>query len=645
MFCLNHQTPVCVSTEESKAVLLAVEDLKRDLCRLLDGAPTPGQEMPAICIATAPEGAFGVMPPEKYESFAVSVSEKGVRIVGSDALGTIYGIYDFEEKCLGIDPMMQFSDLFPACRKEICLEDIFYTDAPGCTRYRGWFLNDEDLLTDFKAGGGTREIDYPFYDHVMHPDVLNMVIESALRCKINLLIPSSFVDIMNPDEERLIRAVTDRGLYITQHHVEPMGVSWFSAARYMKKQGLPENVSFLSNREKMEEIWREYAKRWAKYRNHVIWQLGLRGKADRAVWKSDSTIPMDGASRGAIITDAIGTQYHILREVLGTEDFASTMTLWLEGAELYGKGYLKVPEGVTVIFSDIGQDQMFGEDFFATPRLPGHTYGVYYHAGFWGNGPHLAEACHPEKMRYSYALAKGQNSLYYSILNVANLREMHRSAHLNAAIVRDPDAFDFDRYMRERYAFLFGNAGEKVLRETRRYYDAFADMGEEAMQYLCKRDNFYYHRYEKLPFKHYVATDGVFRSIARDLFRGRERLEVDCREGLIESAEKFEALCADWRKLRDELPENAREYFDIYYLLQAEHMLCMTRWICAYLPMHRVRSEGGDWKPMAQTAAEPLRRILELRKIAARGKWQGWYNGDKKIGVEALIRLTTENIY
>ncbi len=642
MLCLDGKTPVLIAADAPQALRLAAADLERDLARLFGGRRVCSKA-PAIRITVGASLAGHTLTAR--ESFAVCVGDEGVQICGADVLGAVYGVYDFEYRLLGIDPMTRFSGLFPSRCERLALPPVSYTEAPAETRYRGWFLNDEDLLTDFKAGGGVREIDYPFYGHVMHTDVLDMVLETALRCKMNLIIPSSFVDIMNPDEEKLVKAVIARGLYITQHHVEPMGVSWFSAAKYMRGQGLPENVSFLANREKMQEIWQAYAERWAVYRTQVVWQLGLRGKADRAVWKSDGSMPMDAAARGAIITDAIRTQHDILRRVLGADDFASTVTLWLEGAELYGKGYLQVPWGTTVVFSDVGYDQMFGEDFFTTPRMQDATYGVYYHAGFWTNGPHLAEACHPEKMRYAYARARERSSLYYSILNVANLRELHRSAHLNSVIVWEGKSFDFDRYMTKRYAFLFGRSGADVLRGLYRYYDCFAELGEDAVRQLCLRDGFYYRAYGPLPFKRFLSSDGVLRSIARDLYRGRERAEVLCEERLVESAAKFYALCNDWERLREELTDGVRDYFDVSCLLQAEYMLAMTKWLLGYLRMHRIKQTGGDRQAAAEAAAAPLRAILHRREIAQRGEWQGWYRGDGKIGVESLIRLTVEDIY
>jgi Glycosyl hydrolase family 115 len=54
-------------------------------------------------------------------------------------------------------------------------------------RCRGWFINDEDHLTEWKTFEGRRNNDYKHYARVMHPDVLDKVIETALRLRMNMM--------------------------------------------------------------------------------------------------------------------------------------------------------------------------------------------------------------------------------------------------------------------------------------------------------------------------------------------------------------------------------------------------------------------------------------------------------------------------
>ena len=52
---------------------------------------------------------------------------------------------------------------------------------------------------------------------------------------MNLVIPASFLDIDNPPEKMLADCVARRGIYLSQHHLEPLGVSHFTLENYCKK--------------------------------------------------------------------------------------------------------------------------------------------------------------------------------------------------------------------------------------------------------------------------------------------------------------------------------------------------------------------------------------------------------------------------
>ena len=72
-------------------------------------------------------------------------------------------------------------------------------------------------------------------------------------------------------------------------------------------------------------------------------QLGLRGKADRAIWQSDKSV--DQSAAGEFISRAIAEQWKIVRSVDPRPTPPATTTLWAEGSELMNKGVLSFPDG------------------------------------------------------------------------------------------------------------------------------------------------------------------------------------------------------------------------------------------------------------------------------------------------------------
>lgn len=624
LFDVCYCAGICLHTDSS-AVMLAACDLQRDLRRL------SGQR---DGFAFTPDGNIEIrIIPGVPESYTVEVDSRVV-ITGGDELGAIYGIYAFEDRCLDILPIHRVADVFPDPRQKLTISSCSFASGQRPVRWRGWFLNDEDLLTELVYSGGKRHIDYPFYGDVMDTAVLDRILETALRLEINLVIPGSFVDILNPDERKLVSAVCRRGLYISQHHVEPVGVSYFAADAYMQKHGDPgEAVSFVTNRSRMEEIWQTYVTAWAQFGRHVVWQLGLRGKGDQAVWMADPNAPMTDEARGQLITDAIFTQHAMIQKILGTE-FASTATLWNEGSMLYGKGYLQLPENTVAVFADLGISQMFGEDFYTMPRKPDAHYGVYYHSAFWTCGPHLAEGCRPKKMVFCLRDAWKQKSLHYAILNVSNVRPVHYGAAVFSKILQDPQNADAHAITMALDRRLFGPAGEQVNALRTQYYDAFADFGREALRTTAERWQFYYRSHEAAPFTENALTDGYMAFYGKALLQGTKATQYPApsqvRPELEASERKFSAV---WQELAAIQPAGG-QYLDQFLKYQTVHMWLLTRWCLRIMDML-------DGKPDAKRQASAcLEQLLEERKILEEGPWKHWHRGDKKINIPLLLQMT-----
>ena len=639
LFSLSDTVPIILPPNACEAIVLAANDLQRDLRRLhgsCDGFDLTDHAQSGILIQTVPGGS--------PESYTVCVESNRISISGSDTLGTVYGIYAFSTRCLQVLPMHRFMDLFPPVCQQLDIPQQQFSSAPRKLRFRGWFINDEDLLSEMKPGG-KRHIDYPFYGDVMDLSVLDMVLEAALRLEINLIIPGSFVDICNPDEEALVSAVCKRGLYVSQHHVEPVGVSHYAAENYLNVHAPGESVSFCSNRLRMEEIWRLYIEKWAKYGKQVVWQLGLRGKGDQAVWKADPSVPADAQARGAIITDAIATQHAMICQALEHEDFYSTATLGNEGSQLYGDGYLTLPVNTIAVYADFGISQMFGQDLYATAKRSGREFGIYYHIAFWNLGPHLAEGCDPRKMAYSYHDAIAQGMLSYSILNVSNIRPVHMSTTLNAILLQSPETFCADSALLEFYRPIFGDLAQQITAMHREYYAAFADFGKEPLLQAATAWQFFYRDHGALPFTENAGTDGQIAWIGKSALRGwagpgNAPLTPSTVEILEASACRFEALYQKLTALLPAIPQEAQGYLQRFLMYQTRHMYLLTRWAICCMELTCQDTPKEALPELSSQACDYLRQLLQSRKVLEQGSWKNWHRGEKKINIAALLEAT-----
>jgi hypothetical protein len=649
---------------EDRCIHLAVDDLAGDIERVTGVRPAirhgrPEGDQGFILVGDVRNPAFrrqadaagiGLSALDgRVEAYRIQTwgSDHGnLLLCGSDERGTMWAIYEFAERFLGIDPVGFWTDHEPAQQAGLAWDRIFREDAPRAFGYRGWFLNDEVLLTEWKNGGGTRSIDYPFYRQVTHPDVLARVLETALRLKQNLLIPASFVDIDNPPEANLLRMATERGLLVTQHHIEALGVSHFSLENYWKKRG-EATPSFLTDRGKVEETWDYYARQWAAFGDRVIWQLGLRGRGDRPVWEIDPTVPATAAARGALISEAIASQRRIVTAATGRTDFVSTTTLWDEGAALYEAGHLEVPPGTIVVFSDNLRTQPPGAvqrifahqwagDFYRAKRSPDRPGGIYYHVAFWSTGPHLAHGVPLDKIGTAYREAFEKGDTAYALVNVGNLREVIKEVEAASRLGWDTAAWSPEIYAADWYDRQFGaGAGPAAVRLEKIFAGAYTKVPTEN------------------PSSPALGHDGVIASQGLSLLRdlrpgpaaGRRREKRDF------SAFLTQDRLPGWRHVRDlagetenQVPPPRRAFFRHHFGSQADIMLALTEWHAAVVRAWDALEAGtpDHAARCLDRGADALAAAMDQVRRETAGRWKHWYRGDRKLNLAGLVAETRD---
>ncbi len=583
----------------------------------------------------------------KWEAYrAASVAggtASNLVIAGSDARGTMFGLYRFIEDYLGVDPLYFWTEREPEPRQTLSWDRVDLAAGEPTFRFRGWFLNDEDLLVDWTEGGGQRFISYMHYHDVTSRDIHERVFESLLRLGMNLVIPASFNDVANPNEARAIELAAKRGLFVSMHHVEPMGVSGYAYQNYWSRKGAGKSYSIVEHPEAFEEVWRYYAGLWAQYPN-VVWQLGLRGIADRPVWVSDPNAPKTDEARGKMISDAIATQWEIVKEVESTETPLATTTLWMEGADLHRKGFLTFPAGIAVIFADNSPGWSWQEDFYDVPRTPGRDYGVYYHHQLWGFGPHLAQAVPVGKTHALMGEAVQSGDTYYAILNVGNVREFVLGLAASAEMLRDFEGFDENAFIEEWTAERFDAAAVPAAQAYRRYFDSYveAEVEYQGEQQLLPKwlDGRTQSRGKQL-FARLLARVAV--PSAETALHARDDLEewlkevVNQRRGL----EQAGALAGQAASL---LGGSEKRFIEANLMAQQQIMLGLTRWaeagIRATLAEHRGDREAVRYH--VQEGVDGVEQVRAGQALAARGRFENWYRGDRKMNLGEAEVVTRE---
>jgi len=671
---------------EPECVRLAVADLIEDtrkitgktltvLPQLTEGSPTGV----VVISLTQPDSAallekiapgFGDVLRGKWESYRVEEVGSRLIIAGSDERGTMFGLYAFIEEKLGVDPLYFWSSRTPQPRATLAWDNVKLSSGEPTFKFRGWFINDEDLLTEWKGSGGKRNIDYPFYSQVVPREVLRHVAEALVRSRCNLIIPASFIDILNPPEKALVDECARRGVFVSQHHIEPLGVSAFSYFNYWKARGRDLKYSYFGHPDEVREVWRAYAAEWAKYPN-VVWQIGLRGIADRPMWMADPNTPQSDADRGRLISAAMADQVKILNELAPGKKHLLSTTLWAEGSVLNQQKLLTIPESTIIVFADNSPGWKWQADFYSTARHPMNRYGVYYHHALWGSGPHLAQVPSPYRTFECLQTAAAQGAGTYAISNISNIREFVLGVDATAKMTWRMDGFDPEAWLTAWVRERFSARQVEIANAYRVYFNAWqihdaqqvpflmdgqmASLGNASLGQIAKKiserklGGGVAHEAPVQPARAPLAAastapaggDAFWASI-NDMHPKVSRREAIQRVAMQRAG--FELALLHARAALAALPENEGAFLRDNLI----HQSAIMRQMCVWLEHVELAHEALDLGDLPAgtaaltVAAAAFAEIPILAETYCRGPWENWYRGTKKLNVTALLKRTRD---
>ncbi len=341
-----------ISCERSKPIQYAVSALYRDMKAVFTETDAPGD---AIRLAKDSD----LLP----ECFCLQVQNNELLLTAADTLGFVYGLFEVSKRFLGVQPFWFWNDQkFIKTDSVTVPQNFTYESKPARVRYRGWFVNDETLISHWKV---ERRSDLAFA----------MVFETLLRLGGNLVIPGT-----GENGHRYHDLAADMGLIITHHHAEPLGAKMFV-------QAYPElEPKFSLYPEKFRALWQDAIDR--QKTTPTVWNIGFRGQGDKPFWEDDPQYDTP-EKRGALISRLIREQYALVKQ---NDPHAICCTnLYGETMELYQQGCLDLPEDVIKIWADNGFGKMVSRrQGNANPRvtaLPplGDTgaHGLYFHASIY----------------------------------------------------------------------------------------------------------------------------------------------------------------------------------------------------------------------------------------------------------------------
>ena len=600
---LTADTPWIVANDEPEAVQRALVDVQRDWYRVLGHRPVILTKVaatwrgPVIYLGSKLKG-FKDLPTGR-ESFVLRAQQDdagrpAMVAAGSDMRGAIYAAYALAEEILGVDPWYFWTDHEPAARREISVpgnyEKLF---ASPTFRYRGWFINDEDLLAGFAPD--------PLRENVYSLDMLDHICETLLRLRGNMIVPGTF---QFPDEKSWSVA-SRRGLVLNMHHIQIVGLNTFR---------WPQGVvfSYNKNMEVMERYWRDCI---AAYRGkEVVWTVGYRGRNDRPFWVDEAGLNTAEA-RGAAITKAIAKQVELIREV--DPDGMIIANLWMEGAGMMHAGQLKLPEGVVVVWPDD-----MGNGFITDNGKVAAGQGIYYHTSMYtASRNQLSEMIPPSRIFGELGRFVNAGATNFLLVNVSDVRAVPLSTDCamrfawNAApYLGKTDQENMDASLIDWSCRQFGKALAKdVAAVYARYYD---------IPYHRGRGN---------------TGDNQLHSAMRGPGPAASQLASNNRPYVAELAKTAQSLAP-------RVPVERRDFYQAHVLTQVQIHLQSLTMLEEYCAAKAAFEKKDNTQALAR-AEQALKSADELFSVLHRaetGKWSNWYAGDRLVGIEGsrdLVRV------
>ncbi|MEN8097967.1 MAG: glycosyl hydrolase 115 family protein, partial [Chloroflexota bacterium] len=300
---INKHTTIFLLSECSSPVTYALKGLIRDMSRIF------GQEPEVTDRTSRNQIRLQAASFDHEEEFRIQSTNDYILIEGGNGLGLVFGIYHFCEHHLCVDPYEFWTDHPLKLQDEIDLPAFTFTSPVPKVRFRGWFINDEDCLIgwhdDMRISLATWE----------------QIFETLLRAGYNMIIPGTGISASDPQ----LQLASEMGLWITQHHAEPLGASMFSDVFSGDDPAIPED------KERFVELYKEAI---AQYKDkRVIWALGFRGQGDHSFFENDPRYDTP-QKRGALISEMVELQKNLVLQMTDSPQYF-VHYLYAESAELY----------------------------------------------------------------------------------------------------------------------------------------------------------------------------------------------------------------------------------------------------------------------------------------------------------------------
>ena len=625
---LDADTLWVVAPNQPEPIKRALKDVERDWYKVFGSRPLVVAERPTawigpvVCLGQggASRELLGPDAPSGSESFLLATrhdaaGRPALLATGADIRGCIYAAYTLAEELLGVDPWYFWVDKEPVARKSIEVPAGYDRRFGEPTfKYRGWFINDEDLLSAFSPD--------PLRENAFSLEMSDRIYETLLRLRGNMIVPATFPF---PDE-RCQELAARRGLILNMHHCLVLGVNMFR---------WPSEVPFSYNRhpEILERYWQASIDAYKDY--EVVWSVGYRGKSDHPFWVDDPELATP-AARGQLITKAIAKQVELVRKA--NPDAPIIANMWSEGADLFHQGLIKLPDRVTLVWPDAGNGMIRDQGRVQVGQ------GIYYHTAMM-SGAHnqLTEMVNPGRISKEIGRFVRAGATTFLLVNVSDVRPVPLSTDCVMKLawnarpyLNESDEKNMAKLLEDWSRRQFGDdVGPQVAAIHREYFTT-PYMNDSSL----KGEHWIHRCLRRLEGKAHPLIAAKKDLDPEVLGMAKEWLQFS-----IENRKAMESLAEKAGKLKARIPASRQDFYQSHLLTQIQ--IHLQSFAALEATCRAVLAYGDHDQPMAlkQTAGALAagERLQDALRKAEYGKWAAWYAGERFIDLQRT-RLTLQDL-
>jgi len=528
--------------------------------------------------------------------------QKLMVIAGCDPRGVLYGVYEFSENFLGIDPLEYWTGKTPEKRDKMVIPEIDLREKPPAFKLRGYFDNDSDHLANFSG----RKLIIEF-------ELWKEMIDSLARLGYN------YIDLF----DTLGRAEFWNWPYYTEnfpgYHTDLKLVEQVIDYAHTKGMMVQVNTSLgweFHHLPYEKTCLSKYYDDWMDGYRYYLEETPI-GKADLFThsprdpwWDRPYKCPREkilGINQPALHTrlvndlNALVQAHNPNARVIGI--------LWSDGQKTWLSRDYQPDPSIDMMWADNGYAL-----YPAWPGdLKGHRFGIYLHAGFWRN--QTVQDPYPDRIGKSTreAYQRGMTANYF--VNGQSFKNFILNLEAAARAAWDPAGFDGEEFYQQWAARYFGtDAAPEIVSSLKALHSA----NEKAAGYQEITSN----------------TNVLLTLLSKGLILDPGFSASD------QAVQDAERALAYAKAAEPKVPESSRLVFDdqIYFPALIYYQNLKLNWLIGQIIQDHQKLGRYSLSPEENQAAknrlerrkkEAIDRLSKLRELLNRGqkweKWAGWY--------------------